>query len=85
MASNEVAEQMSQKLGNGLKSFGTVVSCCTPCTQFSKDNFECTEILVTTVNLWRDIACALGKRCKIFCKCIFSSNKCVSHIYTLIR
>jgi hypothetical protein len=85
VASNEVAEQMSQKLSNGLKSLGTVVSYFTSSTHFSKDKFESAEILVTTVNMWRDIGCTLGKRFKIFCKCIFSSNKCVSHIYTYVR
>jgi len=77
-----MAEEVSQKLGNGLKSLGTVVSCLTPSTHFSEDSFESTEILVTTVNMWRDIVCTLGKRCKIFCKCTFCSNKVHSHIYT---
>jgi hypothetical protein len=85
VASNEVAEQMSQKLDNGLKSLGTVVSCFTPSTHFSKEIFESTEILVTTASTWRDIACTLGKRCKVFCKCIFCFNKCDCHIYTHIR
>jgi hypothetical protein len=77
-----MAEEISQKLGNELKSHGTVVSCLTPSTHFSEDSFQSTEILVTTVNMWRDIVCTLGKRCKIFCKYIFCSIKDDSHIYT---
>jgi len=77
-----MAEEISQKLGNELKSLGTVVSCLTASTRFSKDCFESTEILVTTVNMWRDIVCTLGKKCKIFFKCIFCSIKGHSHIYT---
>jgi hypothetical protein len=80
-----MAEEISRKLDNGLKSLGTVVSCFTPSTHFSKDSFESTEILVTTVIMWRNIVCTLGKRCKIFFKCIFCSNKGHSHIYTYIR
>lgn len=82
MASDEAAEEISQKLGNALKSLGTVVSCLTSSTHFSEDSFESTEILVTTVSMWRDIVCTLGKRCKIFYKCIFCANKGHSHIYT---
>jgi len=77
-----MAEEISQKLRNELKSLGTTVSCLTPSTHFSKDNFGSTEILVTTLNMWRDIVCTLGKRCKIFCKCIFCYSKGHSHIYT---
>jgi ABC-type microcin C transport system permease subunit YejB len=79
VASNEMAEEVSQKLGDGLKSLGTVVSCFTTATHFSKDSFESTEVLVTTVNMWRDVVCTLGKRCKIFFKHIFCSNKGHSH------
>jgi len=77
-----MAEEISQKVGNELKSLGTVVSCLTPSTHFSKDSFGSTEIIVTTVNMWKDIVRTLGKRCKVFCKCIFCSNKGHNHIYT---
>jgi hypothetical protein len=80
VASNKMAEEISQKLANGLKPLGTVVS-CTASTRFSKDSFESTEILVTTVNMWRDIVCTLGKRCKIFVN-LFSVPIKVTTIFT---
>lgn len=61
MASKEAAEQMSQKLANRLESHKIVVRCYTATTHFSKANFESTQILVTTVNVWRDVVHALGK------------------------
>jgi precorrin isomerase len=70
VASKESAEHMSQKLADSLESLKIVVRCSTTTTDLSKTDFETVQILVTTVNVWRDISHTLGKRCKIFCSVI---------------